>query len=50
MIEIIIIKEGEEDNVVIEEVMAVEKSTKKIDKDIKYIKQITKVKNKNIKL
>ena len=50
MIEIIIIKEGEEDNVVIEEVMAVEKSTKKIEKDIKYINQITKVKNKNIKL
>ena len=50
MIEIIIIKEGEEDNVVIEEVMAVKKSTKKIEKDIKYINQITKVKNKNIKL
>ena len=50
MIEIIIIKEGEEDNVVIEEVMAVEKIRKKIEKDIKYIKQITKVKNKNIKL
>ena len=50
MIEIIIIKEGEEDNVVIEEVMAVEKSKKKTEKDIKYIKQITKVKNKIIKL